>query len=52
MNTGANITVMGAEVFKKVGTVAKLRKSDLETPEKKLVNYDQTPVTILMADWT
>ena len=51
MNTGANITVMGAEVFK-VCTVAKLRKSDLETPKKKHVNYDQTPVTILMADWT
>ena len=46
IDTGADITIMGGEVFKKIAAVAKLRKSQLKKADKTPHNYDQTPFTL------
>jgi len=46
IDTGADITIMGGEVFKKIAAVAKLRKSHLKKADKTSHNYDQTPFSL------
>ena len=46
IDTGADITIMGGVVFKKIAAVAKLRKSQLKKADKIPHNYDQTPFTV------
>ena len=46
IDTGADITIMGGEVFKKVAAVAKLHKSQLKKTDKTPHSYDQTPSTL------
>ena len=46
IDTGADISIMGGEVFKKVAAVAKLRKSHLKKADKTPHNYDQTPFSL------
>ena len=41
VDSGANITIMGRDLFKHVATVAKLRKKDFKPPDKVPRNYDQ-----------
>ena len=45
-DSGADITIMGGVLFRKVATVAQLRKRDLKRPDKTPRNYDQTPFTL------
>ena len=48
IDTGADISIMGGEVFRKIAAVAKLRKSQLKKADKTPHNYDQTP----FSGWT
>ena len=43
VDTGADITIMGGEMFKRVATVARLRKKDFKPPDKSPRNYNQQP---------
>ena len=43
VDSGADITIMGGDLFKRVATVAKLRKKDFKPPDKVPRNYDQQP---------
>ena len=43
IDSGADITIMGGELFRRVAAVAKLRKRDLMNPDKIPRNYDQRP---------
>ena len=46
IDSGADITIMGGILFKKVAAVAKFRKRDLKRPDKSPRNYDHTPFTV------
>ena len=46
LDSGAHITIMGGMLFRKVTTVAQLKKRDLKRPDKTPRNYDQTPFTL------
>uniref|UniRef100_A0A1X7SUF3 CCHC-type domain-containing protein n=1 Tax=Amphimedon queenslandica TaxID=400682 RepID=A0A1X7SUF3_AMPQE len=41
VDTAADITIMGAELFKKVATVCRLHKRDFKPPDKTPYNYDR-----------
>ena len=43
LDSGADITIMGAEMFKKVASVAKLRKQDFKKPDKVPRTYNHKP---------
>ena len=43
VDSGADITIMGGAMFKRVAVVAKLRKKDFKPPDKVPRNYDQQP---------
>jgi len=43
IDTGADITIMGAELFKRVAAVAHLKKSQLKPPDKTPYTYDHKP---------
>ena len=43
IDSGADITIIGGELFKKVATVARLKKRDLKKADKTPHNYDQSP---------
>ena len=43
VDSGADITIMGGEMFKRVAVVAKLKKRDFKPPDKTPHNYDQQP---------
>ena len=43
IDTGADITIMGAELFKKVASVAQLKKSAFKKPDKIPYTYDHQP---------
>ena len=46
VDSGSNITILGGEMFKKVASVACLRKKDFQPPDKTLRNYNQQSFTI------
>ena len=46
VDTGSDLTIMGREAFKKVATVAKLRKRDFCPADKKAYNYNGKPFTL------
>ena len=46
IDSGADITIMGGVLFKKVAAVARFRKRELKRPDKKPRNYDHTPFTL------
>ena len=41
INTGADITIMGQELFARVTAAAKLRKKNFQKPDKVPQTYDQ-----------
>ena len=41
VDTGADITLIGAEAFKRIATVAKLHRRDFKRPDKTPRTYDQ-----------
>lgn len=41
IDTGADITILGGNLFKKVATIAKLKKRDFHPADKIPKNYDQ-----------
>ncbi len=43
IDSGADITIMGGDLFKKVAAAARLRKSQLKKPDKVPHTYDQKP---------
>ena len=43
IDSGADITIMGGVLFKKVATIARLRKRDFMQPDKVPHTYDQRP---------
>ena len=43
VDSGVDITIMGGDLFKRVATVAKLRKKDFRPSDKVPRNYDQQP---------
>ena len=46
IDSGADITIMGGVLFKKVAAVTKLRNRDLKRPDKTPRNYNNTPFTL------
>ena len=44
--SGADITIMGGVLFKKVAAVARFRKRDVKKADKTPRNYDHTPFTL------
>ena len=46
LDSGADITIMGGTLFRKVATIARLKRRDLKRPDKTPRNYDQTPFTL------
>ena len=46
IDSGADISIMGGTLFRKVATAAHLKKRDLKRPDKTPRNYDQTPFTL------
>ena len=46
VDTGADITIMGRTMFRKVAAVAKLRKKDFKNPDKQPRTYDQRTFTL------
>lgn len=43
IDTAADVTIMGGEMFKKVAAVAKFHKKDFKPADKTPYNYDKTP---------
>ena len=41
IDTGADITIMGGTLFKKIASVAKLRKSKFKKADKRPHTYDR-----------
>ena len=41
IDTGADITIMGGELFKKIAKVAKLKKKDFKQPDRTPCTYDR-----------
>lgn len=46
VDTGANITRLGVDAFKRVASVTKLKKRDFKQPDEVPRNYDQQPFHI------
>ena len=46
VDSAADISVIGGEMFKQVATVAKLRKKDFKPPIRIPHNYDQNPIHV------
>ena len=46
IDSGADVTIMGAELFKKVASVAHLKKSALKKPDKTPYTYDHQPLSL------
>ena len=46
IDSGADITIMGAELFKKVASVARLRRSSFNKPDKTSYTYDHQPFSL------
>ena len=46
VDSGADITIIGAELFKKVAAVAKLHKKDFKKSDKSPHGYDGQPFTL------
>ena len=46
LDTGADITIMGSALFKKVAAAAKLRKRDFKKPDRSPQGYDGQPFTL------
>ena len=46
VDSGADITIIGAELFKKVAAVVKLRKKDFKKSDKSPHGYDGQPFTL------
>ena len=46
VDTGSDLTIMGKEAFKKVATVAKLKKRDFHPADKKAHSYDGKPISL------
>ena len=46
IDSGADITIMGAELFKKVASVARLKKSAFKKPDKTPYTYDRQPFSL------
>ena len=46
IDSGADITIMGGELFKRVAVAAKLRKRDLHKSDKMPKTYDQRTFTL------
>ena len=46
LDAGADITIISGELFRKIATVARLKKRDLKRPDKQPRNYDQTPFSL------
>ena len=46
IDSGADITIMGGELFKKVAATAKLKKKDFKAPDKVPRMYDQQSFTL------
>ena len=46
IDSGADITIMGGELFKRVATVAKLKKKSFRRADKTPHTYDQRPFTL------
>ena len=49
VDSGADITIMGGEMFKWVAVVAKLKKKDFKPPDKTPRNYDQQPFHLALS---
>ncbi len=43
VDTGADISIIGAELFKRVASVARLKKRNFKDPDKIPHTYDQRP---------
>ncbi len=46
IDSGADITIIGGDLFKQVATVAKLRKKDFRSADKTPRTYDQRPFVL------
>ena len=46
VDTGADISIMGREVFRKVAAVARLRKKNFKKPDKTPYGYNQQPFRV------
>ena len=46
VDSGADITILGSELFKKVAAVAKLKKKDFKPADKTPHNYDRQPFSL------
>ena len=46
IDSGADITIIGGGLFRKVAAAAKLRKRDLKKPDKMPCTYDHQPFTL------
>ena len=46
VDSGADISIMGGDLFKKVAIAAKLKKRDFKVPDKTPKTYDQRPFTL------
>ena len=46
IDSGADITIMGAELFKLVASVARLKKSAFKKPDKTPYTYDHQPFSL------
>ena len=46
IDTAADITIVGGRLFKRIVTIARLKKKDLKPPDKKPRTYDQCTFTL------
>ena len=46
IDSGADITIIGGELFRKVASVANLRKKDFRQPDRTPRTYDQRPFVL------
>ena len=46
VDTAADITIIGGKLFKRIATIARLKKKDLKPPDKKPRTYDQRIFTL------
>jgi hypothetical protein len=46
IDSAADITIMGSDLFKKVASVCRLRKRDFKSPDTTPRTYDQKPFTL------
>ena len=46
VDTGGDITIIGGDLFKRVASVAKLKRKDLKKPDRVPKTYDQKPFSL------